>query len=62
MITWDGRWYVVAWDLDRADWRTFRVDRIALRTPNGPRFTPRDLPELTAAVADLGRRFRRAAR
>ncbi|WP_433361513.1 helix-turn-helix transcriptional regulator [Actinoplanes sp. CA-142083] len=44
LVTWDGRWYVVAWDLDRADWRTFRVDRMSLRTPNGPRFTPRTLP------------------
>ena len=39
-----GRWYLVAYDLDRADWRTFRCDRIRLRTPNGPRFTPRELP------------------
>jgi predicted DNA-binding transcriptional regulator YafY len=39
-----GRWYLVAFDLDRADWRTFRCDRISLRTPNGPRFTPRELP------------------
>ena len=39
-----GRWYLVAFDLDRADWRTFRCDRIALRTPNGPRFAPRALP------------------
>ncbi|MFC8435816.1 helix-turn-helix transcriptional regulator [Streptomyces sp. NPDC057253] len=38
------RWYLVAWDLDRADWRTFRVDRLRLRTPNGPRFVPRELP------------------
>jgi predicted DNA-binding transcriptional regulator YafY len=44
LVTWDGRWYLVAWDLDRADWRTFRADRIALRTPNGPRFTHRELP------------------
>ena len=44
VVTWDGRWYLVAWDLDRADWRTFRADRISLRTPNGPRFTPRALP------------------
>ena len=36
------RWYLVAWDLDRQDWRTFRVDRIDPRTPTGPRFTPRD--------------------
>ena len=39
-----GRWYLVAYDLDRADWRTFRCDRMTLRTPNGPRFTPRELP------------------
>ncbi|MFI5912557.1 helix-turn-helix transcriptional regulator [Dactylosporangium sp. NPDC051541] len=44
VVTRDGRWYVVAWDLDRRDWRTFRVDRMALRTPNGPRFSPRELP------------------
>ncbi|SHN46580.1 helix-turn-helix transcriptional regulator [Cryptosporangium aurantiacum] len=39
-----GRWYLVAWDLDRADWRTFRADRITPRTPTGPRFAPRDVP------------------
>ncbi|MFD7664882.1 helix-turn-helix transcriptional regulator [Streptomyces sp. NPDC059788] len=44
LVTWGGRWYLVAWDLDREDWRTFRADRIAPRTPTGPRFTPRDLP------------------
>lgn len=44
VVTWRGRWYLVAFDLDRDDWRTFRVDRIAPRTPNGPRFTPRELP------------------
>lgn len=38
------RWYLLAWDLDRADWRTFRVDRMDPRTPTGPRFTPRPLP------------------
>jgi predicted DNA-binding transcriptional regulator YafY len=44
LVTWSGRWYLVAWDLDRDDWRTFRVDRITPRTPTGPRFTPRELP------------------
>ncbi|WP_188196248.1 helix-turn-helix transcriptional regulator [Nonomuraea sp. SYSU D8015] len=39
------RWYLLAWDLDRDGWRTFRVDRIRPRTPAGPRFTPRPLPE-----------------
>ncbi|MEU0569759.1 WYL domain-containing protein [Nonomuraea sp. NPDC005983] len=44
LVTWGGRWYLVAWDLDRDDWRTFRADRITPRTPTGPRFTPRELP------------------
>ena len=39
-----GRWYLVAWDLDRDDWRIFRVDRIAPRTPSGPHFIPRPVP------------------
>lgn len=38
-----GRWYLVAWDLDRADWRTFRLDRLAPQ-PGGARFTRRPLP------------------
>jgi predicted DNA-binding transcriptional regulator YafY len=44
LVTWSGRWYLVAWDLDRDDWRIFRVDRLSPRTPTGPRFTPRPLP------------------
>jgi predicted DNA-binding transcriptional regulator YafY len=57
VITWDGRWYLIAWDLDRDDWRTFRVDRMSLRTPNGPRFTPRALPvgDVAAYVAGVFR-------
>jgi predicted DNA-binding transcriptional regulator YafY len=48
------RWYLVAWDLDRDDWRTFRVDRVQPKPPTGPRFSPRDLPpdqEIAARVA-----------
>jgi predicted DNA-binding transcriptional regulator YafY len=48
------RWYLVAFDTDRDDWRTFRVDRIEPRPPAGPRFTPRPLPpdkEITAQLA-----------
>ncbi|MEI8410619.1 MULTISPECIES: helix-turn-helix transcriptional regulator [unclassified Kribbella] len=45
LVAWGRRWYLVAWDNDREDWRTFRVDRMSLRTPNGPRFTPKELPE-----------------
>lgn len=39
-----GRWYLVAYDLDRDDWRSLRVDRINPKTPTGPLFTPRELP------------------
>jgi len=39
-----GRWYLVAWDLDREDWRLFSVDRIHPRMPLGARFIPRTLP------------------
>ncbi|MGY0064281.1 helix-turn-helix transcriptional regulator [Streptomyces sp. LZ34] len=55
LVTWRGHWYLIAWDLDRADWRTFRVDRIRPRTPTGPRFTPRDLPGDDVAAFVTGR-------
>lgn len=45
LVSFDRHWYLVAWDTDRADWRTFRVDRLVPRTPTGPRFTPRALPD-----------------
>jgi predicted DNA-binding transcriptional regulator YafY len=38
------RWYLVAWDRDRGDWRTFRIDRLARPASAGVRFTPRRLP------------------
>ncbi|WP_313904623.1 YafY family protein [Streptomyces sp. 15-116A] len=49
----ERRWYLVAWDLDREDWRTFRVDRITPKPPHGPRFVPRDPPaeDLAAYVS-----------
>jgi predicted DNA-binding transcriptional regulator YafY len=39
------RWYLVAWDLDRQDWRTFRMDRIREGVSPGARFTPRELTD-----------------
>jgi predicted DNA-binding transcriptional regulator YafY len=39
------RWYLVSWDVDRKDWRTFRVDRIEPRLSTDRRFRPRKLPE-----------------
>jgi predicted DNA-binding transcriptional regulator YafY len=44
LVIWGRRWYLVAWDVERADWRTFRVDRMRPRTPTGPRFAARELP------------------
>jgi predicted DNA-binding transcriptional regulator YafY len=46
-----GRWYLVGWDVGRQDWRTFRADRVRPRVPTGPRFSPRDLPDLEAHLA-----------
>lgn len=38
-------WYLVAWDVNRSDWRTFRVDRISGAVELGGRAVPRPLPE-----------------
>ncbi len=44
------RWYLLAWDAAREDWRTFRVDRLAKPASTGVRFTPRTLPAGDAAA------------
>jgi len=49
LVVWGRRWYLLAWDVDRADWRTFRVDRIKPKIPTGPRFKPRTLTDEDAA-------------
>ncbi|GAA4560142.1 YafY family protein [Pseudonocardia xishanensis] len=45
------RWYLVAYDLHRHDWRTFRLDRLTEPRRTGARFRPRELP--TADAADF---------
>jgi len=45
------RWYLVARDLGRAEWRTFRADRIDDPRLTGARFVPRDPPDAAAFVA-----------
>ncbi|MBD3138987.1 helix-turn-helix transcriptional regulator [Microbispora bryophytorum] len=45
LVNWGRRWYLIGFDVARAGWRTYRIDRISPRTPTGPRFTPRELPE-----------------
>ncbi|SEL83184.1 helix-turn-helix transcriptional regulator [Nonomuraea pusilla] len=45
LVSRGNRWYLVGWDVDRGDWRTYRADRIEPSTPNGPRFAPREPPD-----------------
>jgi len=53
LVTWGQRWYLVGWDIDRDDWRTFRVDRIGDIQPTTRRFRERQLPadDMTTYVA-----------
>lgn len=44
------RWYLVAYDLHRHDWRSFRLDRMAAPRRTGARFRPRALPAADAAA------------
>ena len=44
MVSMGRRWYLVAYDRDRQDWRSFRVDRINEPRTSGQTFRPRELP------------------
>jgi predicted DNA-binding transcriptional regulator YafY len=44
LVTLGRRWYLIAWDADRKDWRTFRVDRLHDPRSTRYRFEPRALP------------------
>ena len=50
-----GRWYLLAWEPRKEDWRIYRVDRMRLRVPGGARFSPRDIPGGDAAAYVAGR-------
>ena len=50
LVSLGRRWYLVAYDLDRHDWRSFRMDRIDEPRPTGHRFRTRDLPATDAAT------------
>lgn len=50
LVSTGRRWYLVAHDIDRDDWRTFRVDRITSAEATGHRFTPRDAPDAAELV------------
>ena len=49
LVTIGRRWYLAAWDVDRADWRTFRVDRLVDPRSTRHRFEPREVPGGDAA-------------
>ena len=52
LVSTGNRWYLVAVDVDRADWRTFRVDRVSAPVLTGHRFTRTEEPDAAAMVAD----------
>ena len=52
LVATDRRWYLVAFDLGREDWRTFRVDRISSVTVPGHTFVPRPLSDPGRLVAE----------
>jgi predicted DNA-binding transcriptional regulator YafY len=47
----ERRWYLVGRDLDRQDWRTFRLDRMSDLALTGHRFVRSDQPDVGAMVA-----------
>lgn len=50
-LVWLGRrWYLVGYDVDRGDWRSFRVDRLSAPRRTGSRFEPRELPATDASA------------
>ncbi len=63
LVTAGRRWYLVAWDLRRTDWRTFRLDRLSSAQLAGRRFGPRPIPGgdgaayVAASMASLPRQL-----
>jgi len=53
LVTSDGRWYLLGWDLEREDWRLFSADRVRPRVPRGAPFVLRVVPggDVNAFVA-----------
>jgi predicted DNA-binding transcriptional regulator YafY len=51
MVTTGRRWYLLAYDRDRDDWRTLRLDRMSSVTARGTTFAPREAPDTAAYVS-----------
>ena len=54
LVSLGRRWYLVAWDRDRMDWRSFRLDRISEPEPTGQRFPARELPARSRSPSSAG--------
>jgi len=52
LVATNRRWYLLAMDVDRSDWRTFRVDRIAGASRTGHRFVPSHQPDAKRMVSE----------
>jgi len=52
LVNVEQRWYLVARDLDRDDWRTFRLDRLTDHRLTGHRFTHGSEPDAATMVVD----------
>nr|WP_233163450.1 WYL domain-containing protein [Glycomyces salinus] len=55
LVSWGSIWYLLAWDLDRDNWRIFRVDRMVPRAPTGVRFQPHVITEDEVVEYVVGR-------
>jgi predicted DNA-binding transcriptional regulator YafY len=64
LVNWGRRWYLVAFDVERDDWRTFRVDRIDEARSVGHRFALRELPadDIAGYVATKTRQVQQKVR
>ena len=52
LVSTGRRWYLVAHDLDKAEWRSFRVDRMDDVRPTGARSRPADPPDAARFVSE----------
>ncbi|NGO14051.1 YafY family transcriptional regulator [Streptomyces sp. HC44] len=52
LVASDRRWYLLAYDLDRDDWRSFRVDRMTEVSARAWRFRPRPVPDAATYVQE----------
>ena len=52
LVATTSRWYLLAWDLDRADWRSFRLDRMSEVRETTFTFRPREAPDAAEHVRE----------